>query len=507
MSGDCLIGLDAGTTAVKGILLSPDRGLLATAGREYSLESQGDRCEVEPEVYWRATVEVIRDLLAQAGVNGEDVRAVAFASQGETIIPVDEDGRPLCKAIVWLDNRSVKEAEQIDRFFDHGEVLKRTGQPEIVPIWPATRILWLRTHEPEIFDRVHKYLLVEDYLMYRLSGRFVTEASIVSSTLYYDIVRKEWWSEMLSYLGIRANQLPEVLDSGTAVGTLTPEALAETGLSPDTLLVTGAYDHPAGAIGAGNISPGVVSVTTGASMAMVVTLDEPVLRPELSLPCQCHAIQGEYFLLPYGQTAGMVLRWFRDKFFERDMEATGDRDFYDQMTALAAEVPPGAEGLVMLPHLMGSGSPEFDTNAAGVFAGVRLGMGRAHFIRANLESVACMIRRNLDTMRASGIEVRELRALGGAAKSTLWNQLIADVTGIPLATVEIPETPSLGAAILAGVGSGLFASISEGCELLVRKKRVFVPDSDLRQVYDQVFRRYEALTDQLEPYWRQDFLS
>lgn len=507
MSGDCLIGLDAGTTAVKGILLSPSRGLLATAGREYSLESKGDRCEVEPEVYWRAAVDVIRDLLEQGGVEGTDVRAVAIASQGETIIPVDRNGRPLRKAIVWLDNRSVLEVEQIERFFDRGEVLSHTGQPEIVPIWPATRILWLRAHEPAVFDRVHKYLLVEDYLMYRLSGRFVTEPSLVSSTLYYDIVRKEWWPEMLDFLGIRPDQLPEVLDSGSPVGSLTPEAAAETGLSVNTLLVTGAYDHPAGAIGAGNITPGVVSVTTGASMAMVVTLDEPVLQSELQLPCQCHAIGGQYFLLPYGQTAGMVLRWFRDKFFEQDIELTGDRDFYERMTALAAEVQPGAEGLVMLPHLMGSGSPEFDTNAAGVFAGVRLGMGRAHFTRAILESVACMIRRNLETMRTNGIEVRELRALGGAARSTLWNQIMADVTGVPLATVEITETPSLGAAILAGVGSGVFASIAEGCELLVRKKRVFVPDPDLNQVYDQVFRRYNALTDTLEPYWRQDIPS
>lgn len=507
MSGEYLIGLDAGTTAVKGILLSATRGLLATAFREYGLESKGDRCEVDPEVYWQAAVTVIQDLCTRSGVRSSDVRAIAIASQGETIIPVDRYGQPLRKAIVWLDNRSVREAEQIERYFGQGEVLNCTGQPEILPIWPATRIAWLKTHEPDVFSRVHKYLLVEDYLMYRLSGRFVSEPSLLSSSLYYDIVRKDWWSEMLDYLDIGTNHLPEVLPSGTAVGALTPDAVAATGLSDTTLLVTGAYDHPAGAIGAGNIEAGMVSVTTGASMAMVVTLEEPLRDAELGLPCQCHAIGDLYFLLPYGQTAGMVLRWFRDRFFGQDMAFTGDSDFYDRMTALAAKIPAGAEGLVMLPHLMGSGSPEFDTQATGVFAGMRLGMDRGHFVRAILESVACMIRRNLEVMQACGIVVRELRALGGAARSTLWNQIIADTVRVPLATVEITETPALGAAILAGVGSGVFHSIAEGCDRLVRKQQTFVPSAELKPVYDHVYHRYITLTESLEPYWRQDHRS
>ncbi len=299
------IGIDAGTTSIKGLMLDGDGQILATAGEEYELETgPGDTCEVDPEVYWQVTCRVIREIVRKSGVDSKEIGGLAFSSQGETMIVVDEHGKPLRKAIVWLDNRSVDEADQITRHFGNQAVMDVTGQPEVQAIWPATRILWLRKHEPEVFKKAHKYLLVEDYLIYRLTGRFCTEHSLVSSTLYFDITTKTWWDEMLEFLGISRDQLPEALTSGSQVAQLTREAAGLTGLATNTTVVTGAYDHPAGAIGAGNLKSGMVTLTIGASMAMCVTLDKPVTDVSLKLPCQCHALRDKYFLLPYAQTAG-----------------------------------------------------------------------------------------------------------------------------------------------------------------------------------------------------------
>jgi sugar (pentulose or hexulose) kinase len=502
MKNQCVLGLDAGTTAFKGILVGEDGRILGEASREYSLEFHGrDIVEIDPEIYWQSTVGIIRQLLSVSAVPPGNIRALAFSSQGESMVCVDDRGNPLRKAIVWMDNRSAREAEDMKKDWPARAIREKTGQTEILPLWPATRVRWLREREPAVFSRIHKFLLVADYLVFRLTGLYASEPSLLSSTLYYDIVHKRYWEEMLDYLGIRPGQLPEVHHSGTALGKISPGAAAATGLSPDTLMVAGAYDHPAGAIGSGNIRAGIISETTGTAMAMVVTLDEPMLEGDL--PCQCHALPGKYFLLPYGQTAGMVLKWFRDAFCREEIELAGStgRDPYQIMDALAGDTGPGAEGLVMLPHLMGAGSPEFDMHVKGVFAGISPGLGKGHFIRAIMESVAFMIRRNIDSLRDSGITVGEIRALGGGARSRLWNQIKADVTGVPYMTLESGESACLGAAILAGTGSGTWSSTGEACAGLVKVMDRFAPDPGKKALYDPVYARYVSLYDHLRTYW------
>lgn len=499
-----LIGLDAGTTSIKGLLINIDGTHETVVQKEYSLEyREGEFVELNPEIYWESTLFVIRQLLKKSGVNPEKVRAISFASQGETMIVVDKNGKPLRKAIVWLDNRSANEAKTIEQSFTRKTLLERTGQPEILPLWPATRILWIKNKEPDVFRKVGKFLLVEDYIIYRFSGQYYSEESLVSSTLYFDIRKKKWWDEMLDFLNISPQQLPEVMPSGSSTGKITTEAAAITGLSPDTLIVTGAYDHVAGAIGSGNIEKGIISETTGASMAMVVTTDDPVMEPALHLPCQCHAVPGKYFLLPYGQTAGMVLKWFRDEFFVREKENAlqENKNPYDVMTELAGKVPAGCEGLIMLPHLMGAGSPEFDVRVKGVFAGISPQMGKGHFIRAIMESVACMIKNNIDSIWEYGIEPEEIRTLGGGAESDLWNQIKADMTGIPFVTLQSPETACMGAAVLAGIGSGLFQDFRDGCNKLVRLKKKYIPDSSNHAIYQEVFEKYNKLYSHLKGYW------
>ena len=501
---DYMVGIDAGTTSIKGVLINGDGRMILSAGQEYTLDSDSnDTCELDPEIYWNITCLVIKELLDKSGINPASVKGIAFSSQGETLIMLDSMGKPLRKAIIWLDNRSGKEAKQLEEKFGNKCIMDITGQPEVLPLWPATRILWLRENEPALFSRVSKYLLVGDYLMFRLTGEYCTEHSLVSSTLYFDITKKIWWNDMLDFLGITVNQLPSLLPSGTIVNHLTPEAAAATGLTTNTLAVTGGYDHPVGAIGAGNFAPGMVTLTIGASMAMCVTLEKPVADLSLRLSCQCHTIPDLYFLLPYAQTAGLVLKWFRDEFGREEIESARktDTDAYSLMVRQAEQIAIGADGLTMLPHLMGTGSPEFNPKVKGVFAGITLGMQKGHFIRAILEAVVATIERNLEIMNQNGIQIKEIHVLGGGARNNLLNQILADMTGIPVVTMSQSENASIGAAILAGIGTGVFKDMVFACKRCNRIESLFEPDIAAYDAYRNVYKRYLDLYKNLEHFW------
>lgn len=500
-----VIGIDAGTTSIKGMLMDNTGRLAAIAKEEYTLDTgAGEICELEAEVYWEVACRVIHEILKKSGVHSDFIKGVSFSSQGETLIPIGFNGKPLRKAIVWLDNRSVEEANEIKEKFGEQYIMDITGQAEIVPMWPATRILWLRKNEPEIYNQVKKYLLVEDYLIYKMTGRCCTEHSLVSSTLFFDITKKVWWDEMLDFIGISKDQLPELLKSGTPAGKLIPEAAEATGLSTDTECVTGSYDHPAGALGSGNIHSGDVTLTIGASMAMCAAISKPISDLSIKLPCQCHAIDGLYFLQPYAQTAGMVLKWFKDEFCQLETKEAEQKgiDVYDLISGYAENIEPGSNGLVMLPHLMGTGSPEFNSKATGVFAGIKMGMGKGHFIRAIMEAVCLMVRHNLETMKKTGIETGIIHALGGASKSSLWNQMLADITGLPVSTLENTETSVTGACLLAGIGTGMFEDLETACKISVKKSSSYKPNPENHNIYNETYRKYVSLYSSLENYWK-----
>jgi sugar (pentulose or hexulose) kinase len=486
-----LLAIDAGTTAVKVTLFDERGQMVASSLQEYSLLTPTEDCvELPAEAYWQNSVAGIRDVLAQQGLLPEDILAVGVTSQGETFIPVGDAGQPLRNAIVWLDNRAGVEAQAIASTFDLDGFYEITGLPEIIPTWPACKIIWLRRHEPDVFAQAQKYLLVEDYLLFRLSGHYATEGGVCTSTGYFDIRTGRWWREMLDHIGLRVEQLPELLRSGEVVGPVAEGAAAETGLSSRTLVVTGAMDQIAGAVGAGNIVPGIVSETTGTALVLAATVNEPTYDPQNRLPCYYHAVPGRYLLLPYCQTAGMTFRWFRDQF--------GQGQSYDQLTALAAGVPPGSEGLVMLPHLTGSTSPHFDPRAKGVFYGIVLGHTRAHFVRAILESVAFMLRENVELLVELGVDVGELVSLGGGARSKLWLQIKADVTELPLRAAQCEEAASLGVAMLAGVGIGLFRDVEDACRQLTQTGDRMDPNSEHHLLYENAYRRYLRLYASLE---------
>jgi D-xylulose kinase len=488
-----LLGLDAGTTSFKAVLFDDDGREVASASAEYALLTpEANIAEFETEKYWDICKLVLSEICQKADVR--DLKALAISSQGETLILLDKDGRPLRRAIVWLDNRSEAEAEIIKGEFGQRNVFEITGQPDIVPTWPATKILWVKRNEPDIFDKAHKYLLLEDYLIYKLTGKFAAEGSLLSSSLLFDVRQKVWWGEMLDFLGISEESLPEIHESGEVVREISDRVARELGLPGDTLVVTGAFDQAASTIGAGNIKPGVITESTGAALAICATIDKPLFDPENRIPCHYHAVENKYYLLPWCQTAGMALKWFRDEFCQYE-----GVDAYKLMDEEASSVPPGSDGVLMLPHLMGAVCPEFNPNARGCYFGFSLSSTKAHFIRALLESVALMLKKNLDILEELGMEISEIRAIGGGARSDLWNNIKADVVGKPLVTVRTAETACLGAAILAGIGASVFPSIDDACERMVQIRNRVFPDERNRAVYTAAYEKYIKLYEALEP--------
>jgi xylulokinase len=489
---DHFLGVDAGTTAFKAALFDERGNERAVSTREYQLTHPGpDRVELEAETYWEACKSVIRAVLASWGGKPRQIRAISIASQGETLVPVDGEGRALRPAIVWLDNRAAAEAGAIASAFGAGNAFSVTGQPDVVPTWPAAKILWLRKHEPDVFARTRRYLLLEDYLIHRLSGRFVAEGSLLSSTLYFDIRSGGWWSDMLDFIGISPDRLPEIVPSGTVVGELTDEAAKETGLDKETRVVTGALDQAASTIGAGNVGFDAVTETTGSVLALCANVERPVFDPGRRIPCHYHAIPGAYFLLPWCQTAGMVYKWHRDQFHA----GAG----FEQMDEEASRVPPGSDGLVLLPHLAGAFTPESNPRARGVYFGISLQTTRAHFTRAILESVAFMLRRNLELLLGLGAAAGEIRSLGGGSRSPLWRRIKADVCQKPVVTMRTPETTSLGVAMLASVALGAHADIREAARKMSRPRERIEPDPAHAGAYARAFARYVRLYEAVEP--------
>ncbi|MCE5265930.1 MAG: hypothetical protein LLG97_20670 [Deltaproteobacteria bacterium] len=503
---ELLLAIDAGTTSVKAGLFSPEGRCLGIGRREYRLDTPAaDRAQLDPEVYWRACVETVREVIGHPGVEPGAVKALAVSSQGETTITLDAAGRAIYPALVWLDNRAADEAAFLAERFRR-EVYARTGIPEIVPTWSACKILWIRRNEPEVFARAARFLLVQDYLIYRLTGRIVTDGSVACTTLYYDLASHGWWADLMEAVGIGPEQLPEIVPPGTAVGTLSPEAARLLGLTGETAVVTGGMDQAVGAIGAGNVKPGQVSETTGAALAIQATISHPLIDPARTVPVYEHSAPGRYLFVPVCPTAGMAFKWLRDTFFTEEMKraAAEGTDAYDHLTELARAVPAGADGLIMLPHLMGAFSPEVNPWARGSFTGFTLSHTRGHFVRALLEGVAFLLRRNIESIEGTGMAIPEIRSTGGGARSRLWNRIKADVCNRPVVTLVNEETGLLGDAILAGVARGLFASIEEGCLAMVAVKESIEPGADAA-AYEEPYRRFCDLDRQLSDYFKRGY--
>lgn len=497
-----LIGLDIGTTAVKAGIFESSGRMLAMVGHQYRIRHPGpDRAEIDAEVYWKASATAIRRALETAGVDPSRVAAMAVSSQGETVVAVDAHGRPLGPAIVWLDNRASAEARELAERFGDVAVYDRTGVPSVTPTWTACKLLWWRRHEPGLFASARHFLLVEDFILHRLCGRYVTEGSVQSTSLYFDIRSRQWWDAMLDAVGVGPERLPEVIRPGAVVGTLAAEAARALGLPAGVQVVAGGMDQGAGAIGVGNIDSGLVSESTGGALTLQASVDHHGGDPTGQTPVYIHSAPDRYLYCPVCPTGGMALTWFRDQFGSDEVAraARDESSAYDLLTALAAGVEPGAEGLTMLPHLMGAFSPEYEPKARGVFYGFTLHHGRPHFVRAVLEAVAFMLRRNLELLAGAGAAATEIRSHGGGSRSALWNQIKADACGLPVVTLEGDSAAVRGDAMIAGVAAGVFPDLAAACSAMVTIQDRYEPDPATRAAYDDAYGRYLRLFDALRP--------
>lgn len=494
-----ILSVDLGTTSIKLAIIDKHGHIVSTAMREYVLKTdQASYVECGEDTYWDAFTGGLAELLGTIGSQKSAIKALGISAQGETLFFLDDKGKSLRDAIVWMDNRAEKESAELREKFTDEVCYKTTGQVQFDPCWPAAKVLWVKKNQPDVFKKTRTFALIEDWFIYRLTGHMVTEGSLITSTVYWNLITKKWWPEMLSYLGVSEDRLPKIMEPGEKVGAILPDMAEALDLPKDMMVCTGALDQAAAAIGIGNICEGRFSENIGAALAICAPVSKPLFDPNRKMPLHYFGIPNMYMLHTF-TTGGMAIKWFRDSFCEMEKsvsELTG-KSAYMLMDDEAALVPAGSDGLVALPHLSGSMAPDVNAKAKGVFFGFTMKHGKPHFIRAIMESVGYIIRRNIEALENAGLRVSELRSSGGGSKSPLWNQIKADIIGRPLVTIKCSEAACLGAAILAGTAIGMFDSVEKACQSMAEEKARFVPNVENRSAYDTGYEDYKRLFSDL----------
>jgi sugar (pentulose or hexulose) kinase len=481
-----ILALDLGTTEIKYALYDHKLSELAIISSIYNLEINGKQVEFEAEEYWTICKKGIKDIVVKAGIDAKNIRAISLSSQAETLVLVDKEGQPLRKAISWLDNRSSRQCDHIKKKFDENKSFQITGQPGVVNTWPVTKILWIRENQPQIFENASKFLLLKDYIIYKLTGRYISEYTVYNFSYYFDIISKEYWQEMLDFTGISTDRLPELVEPGKDIGNLEDRVIKELGFSSKITLNVGALDQMSGMLGTGNIKEGIVSEATGTVLA-ISTMKKDPLFSELKVPCHYNAIKDSYILLMVCESGGINLGWFKDNLYMKN-------DF-EEINRDAASVPRGSEDLIYLPYIAGVNSPEYDPDARGVFYGINITHSSRHFARAVMEGVAFLIRKNLEHFGKLGVNPEKVISLGGGSKSDVWNQIKADVTGKKIVVNSSRESASLGAAIMAAAGLGYFSDIPKAVDEAVKIRKIFKPlDTG---AYDRQYRLFLDVYDRL----------
>jgi xylulokinase len=495
-----LLGIDIGISTAKAALFTLDGAMIGLQSEEYLLTPESQIVESDPgPTYWDPIVRAVRRLLQAFPGRSEQIVAVSTSTFCETLYPMRADGTPSRPSISWMDNRSAAESQALVERVGARELQRISGQGDFGPIWPATKMLWMKRHEPEAYARTAKFLMPDDYILLRLSGAMVAEQTMWTSSLVMDLHRKAWSPALMEAVEITPDKLPALTPTGTVVGKISPQCAAETGLSTRTQVVAGAMDQMCSAVGAGNIVPGIITESTGTVVALLTTIPAPIIDYDTRVPCHLHAVPDAYCLMPWSPTGGLVLKWWKDRYCEEERRraAEAGRNVYDVLTELAAGAPAGSDRLIMLPHLEGAGFPDFAPGARGAFFGLTLHHGKAHLTRAILEAIAYLIRSDVETLRGLGIRPSEVRVLGGGAKSALWNQIKADVLGLPIAVPANRDAALLGTAIIASVGAGLQPDIATAVKAMTRIETRLQPDPANGQLYAEAYRRYRGLFERV----------
>jgi xylulokinase len=498
-----LLGLDIGITGCKAVAFGLDGATLAQAYREYPLyQPHPGWMELDPGEVWQAVCEVIGSVTA-ATVH-DPVTALSVATHGESVVPVDPAGRPLCRFITALDTRAEEQARWWGEQVGRERLFQITGLP-LHPMYTVNKLMWLRQHQPEIFAAARRFLCMQDFVFHQLGLPPVMDYSLAARTMAFDVGRLTWSEEIVELARLDVGRLSRLLPSGSVVGDVSASAAELLGLPPGVVAVTGGHDQPAGALGCGAIAAGIAMDSTGTVECVGVAsprlvLDDALLRS--NLPVSPHAAAGMTIVFGYSTTGGALLRWYRDTFgrAELDEARAARRDVYDLILEQAS---PGPSPVLILPHFVGSGTPWMDAASKGAILGLDLSTTRGQIVKAMLDSVSYEIRLSLDAMDAAGIGVEELRAFGGGARSPLWLQVKADIYGKPVRAMDVAEAPCLGVAILAGVATGAFDSVEEGLSRMVRATQTYQPDPAMVERYQERYALFQQVYPTLAPLNRQ----
>lgn len=486
------LGIDIGTGGSRALLVDEKGALKAacTAAHEDMKMERPLWAEQRPENWWDAAQEAIRGVLKQAGAKGKDVKAIGLSGQMHGLVLLDAANQVVRPALIWCDQRSQPQVDAINQAIGKANVVAHTANPMLTG-FTLPKLLWVRDNEPQNFERVKKFLLPKDYIRFMLTGEHVTEVSDASGTGLLDVVTRRWSREMVERLKLDGGLLPGLKESVEVTGAVTAAAAAATGLKEGTPVVGGAGDQAASGIGNGIVGPGVASCTLGTSGVVFAYLDRPQYDPQGRVHTFCHAVPGKWHVMGVTQGAGLSLQWFRNQL------APGAE--YDALTAEAATSPALSHGLLWLPYLMGERTPHLDSIARGAWIGLTAKHSRADMLRAMLEGVSYSMKDCLRILENMNVEISTVRASGGGARSTFWRQMLADILGVSIATLENKEGSAYGAALLAMAGSGAFASIEEACANTVREADSMVPYPYTSAAYQRGYEVYSVLYPTLKP--------
>ena len=488
------LGVDVGTGGTRAVVIDERGTMLAQANAEHVpfASPHIGWSEQSPDDWWRAACGAISVVLQS--VSADDISSISFSGQMHGSVVLDEHDEVIRPALLWNDQRTPDQVTWLKENIGEAKIIELVANPAVTG-FTLPKLLWLREKEPENWARVRSVLLPKDYVRFRLTGQKACDVADASGTLMFDVRERRWSFEMLEAVGIDPAFLPRSVESIDAAGTVSSLGAEATGLKLGTPVFAGAGDNAAGAIGAGLVSPGTLGATIGTSGVVFVVTDQPTLDPKGRTHSLCHAIPGRWHMTGVTLAAGYSLKWFRDKF------APGTS--YDELTAEAARVPAGSDGLLWQPYLMGERSPHMDPNARASFTGVTGSHGRGHFVRAIMEGVVFSLRDSIGIFRSLGVTVSDIRLGGGGATSPLWRQIQADAYGQPVSTLEADEGAAYGAAVLAGVGVGAWPSVDAAVSETIKINQTIEPDPEgvaaLEENY-AVFRSlYPALRDAAGP--------
>jgi len=495
-----LLGIDIGTSGTKTVLFDLEGNTIASSTFEYPLsQPKNGWAEQEPIDWWNAVCRGILDVINKSGISAAEIKGIGLSGQMHGLVMLDKNDKVLRPSIIWCDQRTSAECIEITKKVGKERLIDITANPALTG-FTASKIMWVKNNEPQIYEKCVKILLPKDYIRYMLTGEFATEVSDASGMQLLDVRKRQWSGEVLGKLEIDSSLLGKVYESFEITGVVNSQAAVLTGLKAGTPVVGGAGDQAAGAVGNGIVRQGVLSATLGTSGVVFAHTNNVAIDKSGRVHTFCHAVPNTWHVMGVTQAAGLSLKWFRDNFCESEKEAAKllNIDPYILLDKEAEKIPLGSNGLLFLPYLMGERTPHLDPNARGVFFGLSAMHTKYDMLRSVMEGVAFSQKDCFEIIKGMGIEATQVRASGGGGKSPLWRQMLADMFPCNIATINSCEGGALGVALLAGVGTGVYASVPEACDATIKVKSEQKPNAQANLAYEKYYNIYKGLYKNLK---------